>query len=231
MNMLPTAICDRLFQRSEIYRAMGYGDVTPDENVCSVVERLCKEAHAVVKPSFHYELFPCAVEAEAISLGDVRLDVGRTIASLLRRSESAVLFVATVGDEFQQWLDGVNNSGEILDMFVADAIGSALVESVGDYMERVLDGELESERATLKHTNRFSPGYCGWNIEQQKILFAQLPEGVCGVELNANSLMYPIKSISGVIGVGESVSTKMYGCSICKRIDCYMRKKSSSSKV
>ena len=147
--MISVAISDQLLPRSEVYRSMGYGDVTPDADVCNLVDRLCQQALAAANPSFHYELFRCEVKQDSIVVGDVDFDLGRTIATLLRRSESAVLFVATAGDGFQHWLDKVSESGDILEMFVADAIGSTLVEAVGDQMESVLEGEIGS----LKHTN------------------------------------------------------------------------------
>ncbi len=199
---------------------MGYGNAIPEPDICALVDQLVERAFQVARPSFYCQIVPCELGVGRVKLGDQVLSVGGTIAKLLRGSQSVALFVATAGEAFQRWLDEIVQSGDTLSMFISDAIGSALVESVGDYMELQLDGEI----APLLHTNRFSPGYCGWNIEQQQLLFSLLPEHVCGVELNANSLMYPIKSISGIVGIGESVDVKKYGCSICGRVDCYIRK-------
>ena len=74
-----------------------------------------------------------------------------------------------------------------------------------------------------KTTNRYSPGYCGWNVSDQQKLFALLPKNFCGVSLNENSMMLPVKSISAVIGIGKTVEKKDYQCSICDVEFCYKR--------
>ena len=75
----------------------------------------------------------------------------------------------------------------------------------------------------LKITNRYSPGYCNWPVSDQQILFLLLPEKFCGVTLTGSSLMIPIKSVSGVIGIGASVKMKEYTCDTCGMKDCTYR--------
>ena len=50
----------------------------------------------------------------------------------------------------------------------------------------------KQELPGIPHTNRFSPGYCGWHVNEQKLLFSLLPDNVCGITLNSSALMYPI---------------------------------------
>ena len=73
----------------------------------------------------------------------------------------------------------------------------------------------------FKISNSYSPGYCGWHVTQQKFLFSLLPEQPCGVRLSESSLMSPIKSVSGVIAVGERIVKRKYGCELCGKADCY----------
>lgn len=204
-----------------VYEAMGYGSATPDEETCAIVDRLLSRAQQVVHPEFYYEIHPCKIESLHIDINQTLFETAKTITTLLRNSESVAVFVATAGDEFQQWIDSVTQSGDTLSLFILDAIGSSLVEAVGDYMEEMLQVEIGSKN----HTNRFSPGYCGWDIVEQHKLFTLLPDMVCGVTLTPSSLMYPIKSISGVIGIGDTVITRKYGCSICNNKSCYLRKR------
>lgn len=200
---------------------MGYGETLPDDNVCNITRGLIDSSYNIVKPSFYYSIFPCFVNKESINVASCELNTDRTISTLLRKSEIVALFVATAGEEFQEWFNSIKATDDSLKMFIADALGSVIVEATGDFMEEYLQKEI----LPLKHTNRFSPGYCGWNVIEQKKIFSFLPNDVCGIKLNESSLMYPIKSISGVIGIGRDVLTKKYGCSICKKKDCYLRKK------
>ena len=36
--------------------------------------------------------------------------------------------------------------------------------------------------------------------------------------------MLPVKSVSGVIGLGDEVENKPYGCAICMNKNCYKRR-------
>ena len=97
----------------------------------------------------------------------------------------------------------------------------AIKEAVGDKMERLLEKKI----IPFHHTNRFSPGYCGWKLTEQKTLFTLLGGMPCGIHLSDVCLMTPEKSISGIIGVGHKVNEKAYGCRFCDLKTCYKRKK------
>lgn len=75
------------------------------------------------------------------------------------------------------------------------------------------------------HTNRFSPGYCGWHVSEQHKLFSLFPAPEpCGVRLTPSALMMPIKSVSGIIGLGSHVRRMDYTCGLCDYLQCYKRK-------
>ncbi|MCK7538940.1 MAG: hypothetical protein MZV63_52410 [Marinilabiliales bacterium] len=46
-------------------------------------------------------------------------------------------------------------------------------------------------------TNRFSPGYCGWDVAEQHKLFSFFKDNFCGITLTESALMNPVKSVSG----------------------------------
>ena len=127
--------------------------------------------------------------------------------------------MATAGREFEDFRHTYKESGDCVREFIADAVGSVLAEACVAQVEQQLDLE-----AATPHTYPYSPGYCGWRVTEQKLLFGLLPEHPCGIELTESSLMYPIKSVSGVIGIGETVERKPYGCAICRNANCYKRR-------
>ena len=89
----------------------------------------------------------------------------------------------------------------------------------------IKDLKTEIAKKKMKCTNRFSPGYCGWNIKGQKELFSLLPENYCKISLTNSFLMNPVKSISGIIGIGKKVEWKDYQCTLCGKKDCPYRKR------
>jgi hypothetical protein len=76
----------------------------------------------------------------------------------------------------------------------------------------------------MKITNRYSPGYCGWDVSEQHKLFRLIPDNFCGIRLTESALMDPVKSNSGIIGIGESVKMNPYTCSLCDLKECAYRK-------
>lgn len=74
-----------------------------------------------------------------------------------------------------------------------------------------------------KITNRYSPGYCEWPLSGQRDLFAYIGDHPTGITINESCLMQPIKSVSGIIGIGDEVRKRSYGCDICNSTSCAYR--------
>lgn len=210
----------------DVYEAMGYGDTEPGDTVVSLVKNLLEEAERRTKPLFCYQIADCAILPEQIRVEDKLFDTGKIIARSLRKSEKMALFVATAGLEYEAMVCEIKEEGDSIKLFTLDSIGTCIAEATGNFLEE----KLQQEIGELKHTNRFSPGYCGWNVTEQKKLFALLPANVCKVTLTDSNLMFPIKSISGCIGIGTDVRTDIYSCGICDMSACFRKRKSFKQK-
>lgn len=173
-----------------------------------------------VSSRFAYRFFSGKTEGQSIWVEDTLLNVGSTIFSMMEGATSWVVFVATAGEYLENSRKEAAARNDVFEEYLISAIGTCIVEKTGDYMETVLQTEL----GTLFHTRRFSPGYCGWPLTDQKNIFHLLGGNPCGVELSKYFLMTPIKSISGIIGIGEHVKRNQYGCAICNMQSCYKRK-------
>lgn len=215
---------------ADIYEQMGYGDAQPDADVTAEVERLVDEIRTIIHPRYCFfltkgELAPRTCLLEACGR---RFMLGRIIAHQLRGASAFAFFVATAGMEFEQFQHRLKEEGDMVRVFIADAIGSVIAEKTADRMEEALQRQIDT--AGWKHTNRFSPGYCGWHVSAQQDLFKLFPsEAPCGVSLTDSSLMLPIKSVSGIIGIGSDVRKLPYSCGICGYQNCYKRRAPSSS--
>ena len=204
----------------QIAEVMGYGQEMPDEMVMENVERILAIAAKKATPSCYYSIVDVELLEQSILVEGIELETKKIIAKLLKGSEKVALFLATAGLGFEQWAHELKEQGDYLDVFIADSIGTCIVEQAGDYMERLLEREIGG----LKHTNRFSPGYCGWHVSEQKKFFSLLPPGICDVTLRESCLMTPIKSISGIMGIGPDVKAKVYSCNVCEMEYCYLRR-------
>lgn len=148
---------------------------------------------------------------------------GKIILSQLRGSEALCYFVATAGREFEEYQHRLMEHGDMVRVYLANEIGSMIAEHTADKMEELLQAQLTPKG--LSRTNRFSPGYCGWHVREQPQLFSLFPPEPCGIQLTDSCLMLPIKSVSGVIGIGHQVKRLDYTCGICKLESCYKRRK------
>ena len=97
--------------------------------------------------------------------------------------------------------------------FVGDSIASVFTDGVTEELISILRAECAAEG--LRITNNYSPGYCNWQLKEQRLLFSLLPEGVSGITLTESFVMLPTKSVSGIIGIGKDVTRKPYGCAVC----------------
>jgi len=218
----------------EIYEQMGYGAATDadiedrvGEDVKSEVAEILREIENFLEPELCFYLGKGELNTEENTLftNGRTLNVGKIITRQLRGSSLFVFFICTAGTAFQDYQERLKAEGDMVKEFTANAIGSVLAEKTADAMERELESFLSYDLG-LHHTNRFSPGYCGWHVREQKLLFSTFPiEEPCGVKLTDSCLMLPIKSVSGVIGVGESVRKLEYTCGLCDYAKCYKRRK------
>lgn len=217
---------DLSIDSSEYFRQMGFGESRPDETTCSLTKHLEKEIESFLRPAFSFFVTDGSLELNnyTLSAGGREMRIGKTIALQLRKSQRFSFFTATAGKEFEEFQHRIAEEGDILKIFVADSIGSVIAEAVADRMELELENLISSY--SLRHTNRFSPGYCGWDVSSQHDLFSLFPvEKPCGITLSESALMNPIKSVSGVIGIGKDVRKLDYSCGICENKNCFRRMK------
>lgn len=150
------------------------------------------------------------------------LEVGCQVCGYLKDSEYAILFLCTAGAEFTSLADHFTSNGDLLEAYLVDAIGSLTVENAMDKIQIGIEAEWEDPG--FKITNRYSPGYCNWHLNEQKKLFYLLDGHDSGVELSESCLMLPRKSVSGIIGLGRKARKRDYGCETCHNTTCIYRK-------
>lgn len=197
---------------ADIYEQMGYRDVTPNTATQQETQAVVEEVSPWLRPQFCYLVVPEQPD----------FDMGKIILRQLRGSEAYALFVCTSGVEYEAYQQRLKDAGDMVRVFIADALGSVIAEHCADRMEETLQESID--KLGWHHTNRFSPGYCGWHVSQQQRLFPLFGGHTCGITLTDSSLMVPIKSVSGIIGIGEKVRKLDYTCGLCDFKQCYKRK-------
>lgn len=196
----------------DIYEAMGYHGVQPDDATLHETHVILDDVRHWLRPQFCFlvvQQFPS-------------FEIGKIIERQLRGSEAYTLFICTSGIEYETYQQRLKAEGDLVRVFIADALGSVIAEKTADQMELAVQENIN--KLGWHHTNRFSPGYCGWHVSQQQLLFPLFEGNTCGVTLTDSSLMVPIKSVSGIMGIGKEVRKLEYTCGLCDFEKCYKRK-------
>ena len=198
---------------ADVYEQMGYHNTEPDGATQQETLAIVDDVRRWLRPQF---CFFVVRELPAFDMGNI-------ILRQLRGSEAYALFMCTAGEEFEAFQQRLKTEGDMVRVFIADALGSVIAEKCADQMELTLQESID--KLGWRHTNRFSPGYCGWHVSEQQKLFPLFDGHTCGITLTDSSLMVPIKSVSGIIGLGREVRRLDYTCGLCTFEKCYKRKK------
>lgn len=162
-------------------------------------------------------------EYGSFRLGGVTFKTGRKIAGYLSGSEKLILYVCTAGEAITKRTSAMNDGGNTLEAYIADLAGTVTLENAMDRLHQQL--VVDMRRDGLEVTNRYSPGYWSWDVREQHLLFDFFPPGFCGVRLSDSGMMIPVKTVSGVIGVGKDAVFHEYSCDECNSVRCIYRNK------
>jgi hypothetical protein len=209
----------------QIITGMGYSDKSGSGLVENLIDEYLEAAKSIIALKGGFRI----LEEEAVSVGlgsfsinGIIFEAGKIITGHLKKSKTAALFAVTAGEGIDELTRKLTDEQDLLAAFVVSAIGSEAAEFAAGKIEELLEAEIS--KYGWKHTNRLSPGYCGWSVSEQHKLFSLLPAGFAGITLTKSALMTPIKSVSGIIGIGPDVIKKDYTCSICDLQNCFRRK-------
>jgi hypothetical protein len=205
---------------SSIIRLLGYPEGYIPDHITGSLNEILAEApeHFRIRGGYViYDIAGLDVKSGTIKVDHTEFNPGRIICRNLKHSDKAIFFLLTAGNGVKDWTNRMMEHDPIKG-YMIDLLGSLVADGAVDLIER----HLETNEG-LNITNRYSPGYCGWKLVEQKMLFSLFPENFCDIKLTPSSLMLPIKSVSGIIGTGKNVEKKDYECEICDARDCIYR--------
>jgi|GEM_PF-63262 len=168
-------------------------------------------------------------ENNIITIDGQVFNPGKTVLSQLKNATSAALYVGTAGEEISHFAKAEGENDDQFMYYIYDIIGSVTVEKT---IEKILDIiENKAGERGLQMSTPFSPGYCNWSVAEQHKLFALLPENFCEIKLSDSALMSPIKSASGLAGLGISCERQFSQCHWCKDHNCIYGKVSRNKNI
>jgi hypothetical protein len=204
-----------------VYKLLGYPKSVEGDFVSESINIYKQKCRDLISPGGGYlikKIDALNTKNGIIIIDEETWEVNRIIASQLNDSTYIALFVGSIGNEVEELSESLFQKGDPFDGYITNLIGSEAAEAVARAIHDTLKSDMMIEGLSI--TNRFSPGYCGWDVAEQFKLFRYFPYDKCKVRLTESALMEPVKSVSGIIGIGKDVSIKSYPCYKCTRENC-----------
>jgi len=220
------AISDQIdIDNRQVLLNIGYcTDCKPSARIASFINEYVDNTCNLIEPSYSYVVRDIkSVQGSSVVIDGSVTFQSKVIAQLMERCEKIAVFLLTIGNHLEETVRQMSEDGLILQATVLDAIGSVAAETVADFVQERVD-EVARDHG-LCTSLRFSPGYCDWNIKQQKMVFQSVGTCSTGIRLTEDYLMLPRKSISGIIGIGYCNGVEHYNpCNTCPNYHCPSRR-------
>jgi hypothetical protein len=132
--------------------------------------------------------------------------------------------VVTIGRALESRVAELWAARELPLAAMLDSVGSGAVESLAEHVNDLLCQQ--GIARGVRVTNRISPGYGGWDVSEQTLLFHFVGGAPIDVELNDACFMTPEKTITLLVGAGPDARVDHYfaQCARCWMAGCAYRR-------
>jgi len=179
-----------------------------------------------LEPAAVYDKFDISgIKGDQVNFKTGHIFNGPNISKILEGSDTAVIFIFTLGKKIDDLISGERDCGDTLGTIILDAITTGMLGPLGDHVNKIIKGSIPVKKG-YGSTCTYSPGQYKWTIEEQKEIFKMVDGSKIGVRLNESFLMIPFKSISGIYGFGpeDKINRTRVACDLCPREDCIGRR-------
>lgn len=211
-------------EEKSILRLLGYESDHIEPFISETIQHRIAASKGMIAARGGYIIRPLSTLLPAeglLTVDNETFHIGKIVASHLKKAEFVALFAVTIGKDLENHSEELFAQGEMLDGYIINLIASEAAESAAAFIHQHIRELAQTKQ--LHITNRYSPGYCNWNVAEQFKLFRFFPESFADITLTESALMNPVKSVSGIIGIGEHVRFNRYKCAICNDKQCIYR--------
>lgn len=212
----------------EVLRYLGYpAGVNPDSRLQAIVDGWVREASRRATPRAIYIVLPVAeMRPRSLRLQTLsgEVEFHGAVGEFLGASEFVAVFIATAGPDVERLASELMQQGDGLEAMIVNAVGAERAEAAEAMVIEQL--RCAGEKHAFAPTLPYSPGYCGMALTEQRTLFSLFGDEDVGVTLSDSCLMQPLKSVSGLIGLGPAERVLAFGspCDRCELYNCAMRR-------
>jgi len=208
----------------QVLQYIGYDSTSePPLRILSLIDEYAENVHNLIAPSYYYTIRDVGIVlGSSVVIDGPLVFQSEVIARLLEKCEKVAVFAATIGGYLEEMIAKLSADKLMIQASVLDGIGSTATEKMAEFMHGIITRQ--ANNMGLYTSRRFSPGYCDWEVEQQKMLFRAIDSDSAGINLTEGGIMLPRKSISGIIGIGSRAVGNYNPCETCAKDNCVGRR-------
>ncbi|MEW5735966.1 MAG: vitamin B12 dependent-methionine synthase activation domain-containing protein [Thermodesulfobacteriota bacterium] len=212
--------------QNRLLAAAGYPEgASPAGRVLESLSRAEKMLRELMRPRAAVRYVRLAFrggEAPGFGLAGGLVFNSRLITAPLSAGCAWAFFAVTIGGEASE-ISAKTCDSDFLLSFLLDTTASCFAESLADLLQEKL-AEKAAEKG-LATGWRFSPGYCDWELAENRDLLSAVGAEQIGIRLTDGGMMVPQKSVSGVMGFGLPGSgVEKSPCVKCRNASCTHRR-------
>ncbi|MGM0370601.1 MAG: hypothetical protein ACQEP9_09275 [Bacillota bacterium] len=205
---------------------MGYqAQTVSNQNIERLIAQSIERAKSIIKPQGNYiRLEEIVIKGDKVDLGAGQLKFSsQDIADLLANQQQVALLAVTVGPEIEAKVKELFADDQLTKATIFDAIGSVAVENLAEQLNQTI-AQRAKEIGLPSLTMRYSPGYGDLSLEIQDQLLNLVEGQDLGIKTNDSQLLIPQKSITALIGLGQTKSQVQakcdFNCASCDYDSC-----------
>ena len=195
-------------QDEDVFHLLGYTkERSPSARFLDTYQEMKKEAEVVIRPQALFDI----INVKALPLRDI-----------FKGAREVAFCVLTIGPELEQRVTKLGSQGKLERSIILDAIGSNAAEEVANVVNSKINKT--ALKRNYSYSSRFSPGYCTWDLHDQRIIFDRIQTDRINVTLTESYMMIPRKSISFAVNLGLEQELDMNlgirTCESCEQSEC-----------
>ncbi|MBM7684916.1 vitamin B12 dependent-methionine synthase activation domain-containing protein [Defluviitalea raffinosedens] len=168
------------------------------------IEELIWEGVSHCHPKGAFLILPITERTcHSITIGR-HLVKSKSLAELLKNSETAALMASTIGDEMIHAIEDEIKKENSVKAVIFDSTASQMADKTVAWVMDFINKTLQKEGKALT-SMRYSPGYGDLDLRYQKIFFEELKLDKLGISLTKSYMMTPEKSVTAICGVENRI--------------------------
>ncbi|MDD3315495.1 MAG: hypothetical protein PHH05_08390 [Syntrophaceticus sp.] len=201
-----------------------------NETLAKYLPEVISLGESLLEPKIVYDVFAIdRVEEKKLYLENGEVFQSEHLCKLVSGADKLMVMCSTIGPALESKVKELGNNGDMLKQYLLDIYGASAAGILMDSLYKTIVKDYTDTGYGV--TVQLQPGQLDWNVSAQQVVFRLLSPEKIGVTLNDGNMMTPVKSTTGVFGIGdvEKVKEGHLACKVCpKRDSCSFRREAEA---